>query len=131
LQRLVQLDGGAATQVLLRYTQARMAQLSQMAACNRYHSIEQQLCRWMLLSLDRLGGTQLVMTQEVIAGMLGVRREGVAVAAARLQRAGAIRYSRGRITVLDRDALEKRSCECYETVTRAYHRLIPRPTAVA
>lgn len=131
LQRHVQQPGGIALQVMLRYAQALMAQLCQIAACNRHHTIEQQLCRWMLLSIDRLGGQELAMTQEVIAGMLGVRREGVAVAAARLQRAGVIRYSRGHITVLDRDALEQRSCECYRSVTGEYDRLLAGLTAVA
>lgn len=131
LQRHAQQPGGVAMQLMLRYAQALIAQLSQTAACNRYHSIEQQLCRWMLLSVDRLGGLELAMTQEVIAGMLGVRREGVAVAAARLQRAGIIRYSRGRISVLDRDALERRSCECYRAVTGEYDRLLAGRTVVS
>lgn len=131
LQRHARQAGGVAMQVMLRYAQALVAQLSQTAACNRYHSIEQQLCRWMLLSVDRLGASELVMTQEVIAGMLGVRREGVAVAAARLQRAGVIRYSRGHIKVLDRGALERRSCECYRTVSDEYQRLLPTLAAVA
>lgn len=131
LQRHLEQGDGAAMNVLVRFTHARMAQLAQTAACNRYHTIEQQLCRWMLLSMDRLGGQQLEMTQEVIAGMLGVRREGVAMAAARLQRAGVIRYSRGHITVLDREALETRCCECYATLTREYGRLLPPAIAEA
>jgi CRP-like cAMP-binding protein len=116
---------GPAMHLLLRYTQALIAQMTQTAVCNRHHTIDQQLCRWLLLSLDRLGGANLVMTQELIANMLGVRREGVTVAAARLQRAGLIRYSRGNITVLDREALEHCSCECYATVKREYERLLP------
>jgi CRP-like cAMP-binding protein len=105
--------GGALMRVLLRYTQALIAQMSLTAACNRRHSLEQQLCRWLLLTLDRLEGNELVMTQELIASMLGVRREGVTEAAGRLQRAGLIRYRRGHITVVARSALEQRVCECY------------------
>jgi len=119
--------GGPTMQLLLRYTQALITQMTQTAVCNRHHTIDQQLCRWLLLSLDRIGGNELVMTQELIANMLGVRREGVTVAAARLQRAGLIRYSRGRITVLDREALEKCSCECYDAVNKEYERLLPTP----
>jgi CRP-like cAMP-binding protein len=117
--------------LLLRYAQALITQMTQTAACNRHHSIEQQLCRWLLLSLDRLDGQQLVMTQELIANMLGVRREGVTVAAGRLQRAGLIRYSRGRITVVDRPGLEHTACECYETVKKEYARLLPPPAVLA
>jgi CRP-like cAMP-binding protein len=120
--------GGPAAQVLLRYTQAMISQVAQTAACNRHHTIEQQLCRWLLLRLDRLAGAEVAMTQELIAGMLGVRREGVTVAAARLQRAGLIRYSRGHIRVLDRAALERCSCECYGVVRREYERLLPAVT---
>ena len=115
--------------LLLRYTQALMAQMAQTAACNRHHSLDQQLCRWLLLSLDRLEGDELVMTQERIANMLGVRREGVTEAALRLQSVGLIRYTRGRISVLDRPGLEKRTCECYEVVKKEYDRLLPARTA--
>ncbi len=116
---------GMAMHLLLRYTQALITQMSQTAVCNRHHSLDQQLCRWLLLSLDRLDGLELVMTQELIANMLGVRREGVTEAALRLQRLGMIRYARGRITVLDRPALEARTCECYAVVRREYERLLP------
>ncbi len=115
--------------LLLRYTQALITQMAQTAVCNRHHSLDQQLCRWLLLSLDRLNGNELVMTQELIANMLGVRREGVTEAALKLQSAGCIRYSRGRITVLDRLALEQRTCECYSVVKRAYERPLPNETA--
>ncbi len=111
--------------LLLRYTQALITQMSQTAVCNRHHSLDQQLCRWLLLSLDRLQGKELVMTQELIANMLGVRREGVTEAALKLQAAGMIRYTRGRITVLDRPALEGRTCECYAVVKKEYDRLLP------
>jgi CRP-like cAMP-binding protein len=111
--------------LLLRYTQALITQMAQTAVCNRHHSLDQQLCRWLLLSLDRLQGTELAMTQELIANMLGVRREGVTEAALKLQKAGLIRYSRGHITVLDRPGLEKRSCECYRVVKLEYDRLLP------
>jgi CRP-like cAMP-binding protein len=111
--------------LLLRYTQALMTQMSQTAVCNRLHTIEQQLCRWLLLSHDRLDSDELVMTQELIANMLGVRREGVTEAAGKLQAEGLIHYSRGRITVLDRDHLEARVCECYSVVKREYDRLLP------
>jgi CRP-like cAMP-binding protein len=104
--------------------------MSQTAVCNRHHSLDQQLCRWLLLSLDRLPGDELVMTQQLISNMLGVRREGVTEAAMRLQAAGMIRYARGRITVLDRSALEKRSCECYRVVKKEYDRLLPRKLAL-
>jgi CRP-like cAMP-binding protein len=115
--------------ILLRYTQALITQMAQTAVCNRHHSLDQQLCRWLLLSLDRLPGNELVMTQELIANMLGVRREGVTEAATKLQDAGLIRYSRGRITVLDRAGLELRSCECYAVVKREYDRLLPKREA--
>ena len=111
--------------LLLRYTQALITQMAQTAACNRHHSIEQQLCRWLLLSLDRLPSNELTMTQDLIANMLGVRREGVTEAARHLQAAGMIDYSRGRITVLDRPQLETRVCECYDVVKREYGRLLP------
>ncbi|RST53083.1 Crp/Fnr family transcriptional regulator [Variovorax sp. MHTC-1] len=116
---------GAVLHLLLRYTQALITQMSQTAVCNRHHSLDQQLCRWLLLSLDRLTGDELVMTQELISNMLGVRREGVTEAAQQLQAAGLIRYARGRITVLDRDRLEQRSCECYAVVKKEYDRLLP------
>ena len=116
---------GAVLHLLLRYTQALLTQMSQTAVCNRHHSLDQQLCRWLLLSLDRLEGNQLVMTQELIANMLGVRREGVTEGALKLQHAGLIQYARGHITVLDRAALEKRSCECYAAVKKEYDRLLP------
>jgi CRP-like cAMP-binding protein len=112
--------------LLLRYTQALITQMSQTAVCNRHHSVEQQLSRWLLLSLDRLPGNELVMTQELIANMLGVRREGVTEAAGRLQKLSLIRYVRGRITVLDRPGLESRVCECYAVVRKEYDRLLPR-----
>jgi CRP-like cAMP-binding protein len=116
-------------QLLLRYTQALITQMAQTAVCNRHHSLDQQLCRWLLLSLDRLQGDELIMTQELIANMLGVRREGVTEGATKLQEAGVIRYARGRITVLDRSALERRSCECYAAVKTEYDRLLPRQEA--
>ncbi len=115
--------------LLLRYTQALITQMAQTAVCNRHHSLDQQLCRWLLLSLDRLSGTELVMTQELIANMLGVRREGVTESATKLQKAGLIKYSRGRITVLDRPGLEARSCECYGVVKKEYDRLLPARVA--
>lgn len=111
--------------LLLRYTQALITQMSQTAVCNRHHSIDQQLCRWLLMSLDRLPDQEVGMTQELISNMLGVRREGVTEAAGKLQKAGVIRYSRGHISVLDRPALEKRACECYGVVKREYDRLLP------
>ncbi|TMH29298.1 MAG: Crp/Fnr family transcriptional regulator [Betaproteobacteria bacterium] len=123
--------GGALQQLLLRYTQALITQMAQTAVCNRHHSVDQQLCRWLLLSLDRLPGNRLVMTQELIANMLGVRREGVTEAAGHLQGAGLIEYSRGRITVLDRKRLEKRVCECYSVVKNEYDRLLPARAAAA
>ena len=104
--------------------------MSQTAVCNRHHTIDQQLCRWLLLSLDRLQGDKLVMTQELIANMLGVRREGVTEVASKLQRAGLIQYVRGHITVLDRPRLERRSCECYAVVKKEYDRLLPERKAV-
>ena len=115
--------GGELQHLLLRYTQALITQMAQTAVCNRHHSVEQQLCRWLLLSLDRLPANELTMTQELIANMLGVRREGVTEAAGKLQDAGLIRYSRGKITVLDRPKLEARVCECYAVVKREYDRL--------
>ncbi len=111
--------------LLLRYTQALITQMAQTAVCNRHHSLHQQLCRWLLLSLDRLPGNELVMTQELIANMLGVRREGITEGAVKLQKAGVIRYSRGRIVVLDRPGLEKLACECYAVVKKEYDRLLP------
>ena len=112
--------------LLLRYTQALITQMAQTAVCNRHHTLDQQLCRWLLLSMDRLQGSELVMTQELIANMLGVRREGVTEAALNLQKAGLIRYARGRITVLDRPGLEQRTCECYAVVKKESDRLLPR-----
>jgi CRP-like cAMP-binding protein len=117
--------------LILRYTQALMTQMAQTAACNRHHSLDQQLCRWLLMSLDRLQSDELVMTQELIANMLGVRREGVTEAALKLQAAGLIRYARGHIRVLDRAGLEKRTCECYAVVRNEYDRLLPAEVAVA
>jgi CRP-like cAMP-binding protein len=110
---------------MLRYTQALMTQMVQTAACNRHHSLDQQLCRWLLLSLDRLPSNELQMTQELMANMLGVRREGVTEAAGKLQAAGLIAYSRGRISVLDRPGLETRVCECYQVVKDEFDRLLP------
>jgi CRP-like cAMP-binding protein len=111
--------------LLLRYTQALITQMSQTAVCNRHHSVDQQLCRWLLLSLDRLSSNRLTMTQELIANMLGVRREGVTEAARKLQEKGLIHYSRGHITVLDRPGLEAQVCECYAVVKNEYDRLLP------
>ena len=116
---------GPLLHLLLRYTQALITQMSQTAVCNRHHSVDQQLCRWLLLSLDRLASNELSMTQELIANMLGVRREGVTEAAGKLQDAGLIRYQRGQITVLDRPGLEARSCECYQVVKTEFDRLLP------
>lgn len=116
---------GSMMRLLLRYTQALITQMAQTAVCNRHHSIEQQLCRWLLLSMDRLSGDQLNMTQELIANMLGVRREGVTEAACKLQHAGLIQYTRGRITVIDRIGLENRVCECYQVVKTEFDRLLP------
>ncbi|HSP57794.1 MAG TPA: Crp/Fnr family transcriptional regulator [Halomonas sp.] len=115
---------GAMQRMLLRYTQALLTQMAQTAVCNRHHSVDQQLCRWLLLSLDRIPGNQLKMTQELIANMLGVRREGVTESAGKLQKSGLIDYRRGRITVTDRQGLEERVCECYEVVKREYDRLL-------
>jgi len=111
--------------LLMRYTLALLSQMAQTAVCNRHHSVDQQLCRWLLLSLDRLSSNELCMTQELIADMLGVRREGVTEAAGKLQCAGLIQYSRGRITVLDRPGLEARVCECYKVVKKEFRRLLP------
>jgi CRP-like cAMP-binding protein len=117
--------GGALQHLLLRFTQALITQMTQTAVCNRHHSVDQQLCRWLLLSLDRLPSNELVMTQEMIANMLGVRREGVTEAAGKLQGDGLIHYSRGKITVVDRPRLEVRVCECYAVVKKEYDRLLP------
>ena len=119
-------SAGPVLHLLLRYTQALITQMAQTAVCNRHHTLDQQLCRWLLLSLDRLPGNELVMTQELIANMLGVRREGVTEGAMRLQRLGLIRYARGHISVLDRPGLESRTCECYGVVRKEYDRLLPR-----
>jgi CRP-like cAMP-binding protein len=116
---------GPVLHLMLRYTQALITQMAQTAVCNRHHSLDQQLCRWLLLSLDRLSGDELIMTQELIANMLGVRREGVTEAAVALQKAGLIRYARGHISILDRSGLEKRTCECYTVVKKEYERLLP------
>lgn len=121
---------GPLMHLLLRYTQALITQMSQTAVCNRHHSVHQQLCRWLLMSLDRLPSNKLVMTQELIANMLGVRREGVTEAAGRLQSAGLILYSRGHITVLDRPGLEAEACECYQVVKKEFDRLLPDVIAV-
>jgi len=121
--------GGALQHLLLRYTQALITQMAQTAVCNRHHSIEQQLCRWLLLSADRLPTNVLTMTQELIANMLGVRREGVTEAAGKLQDAKLINYSRGRITILDREKLERRVCECYLVVKSEFDRLLPDEVA--
>jgi CRP-like cAMP-binding protein len=118
-------DSAPVMHLLLRYTQALITQMAQTAVCNRHHVLDQQLCRWLLLSLDRLQGSDLVMTQELIANMLGVRREGVTEAALKLQKNGLIRYARGHITVLDRPGLEARTCECYAVVKKEYDRLLP------
>ena len=120
---------GAVTHLMLRYTQALITQMAQTAVCNRHHTLDQQLCRWLLMGLDRVTGTELVMTHELISTNLGVRREGVTEAARRLQEAGVIRYARGHITVLDRTALEARSCECHGVVKREYDRLLPHRQA--
>jgi CRP-like cAMP-binding protein len=117
--------GGGMQHLMLRYTQALITQMTQTAVCNRHHSVDQQLCRWLLLSLDRLPVPELTMTQELIANMLGVRREGVTEAAGKLQNAGVISYQRGHIKVLDRPKLEEMSCECYEVVRRESDRLLP------
>jgi len=120
---------GPTMHLLLRYTQALITQMAQTAVCNRHHSVDQQLCRWLLLSLDRLPSDELNMTQELMANMLGVRREGVTEAAGKLQDAGLILYHRGRIKVLDRRGLEARACECYDVVRRETDRLMPRTAA--
>jgi len=120
---------GPTMHLLLRYTQALITQMAQTAVCNRHHSVDQQLCRWLLLSLDRLPSDELTMTQELMANMLGVRREGVTEAAGKLQDAGLIQYHRGRIKVLDRPGLEARTCECYDVVRRETDRLMPRTVA--
>ena len=117
--------GGQLQHLALRYTQALITQMAQTAVCNRHHAVDQQLCRWLLLSLDRLPGNELNMTQELIANMLGVRREGVTEAAGKLQAAGLIHHSRGKITVLDRPRLEQRVCECYGVVKKEFDRLLP------
>jgi CRP-like cAMP-binding protein len=122
-------QNGPVMHLLLRYTQALITQMSQTAVCNRHHTLDQQFCRWLLLSLDRLPGRQLNMTQELIANMLGVRREGVTEAALKVQKAGFISYSRGHITILDRLGLEKRTCECYQVVKAEYDRLLPEKLA--
>lgn len=122
---------GPVQRLLLRYTQALITQMAQTAVCNRHHSVEQQLCRWLLLSLDRLASNEITMTQELIANMLGVRREGVTEAARKLQAAGLIEYSRGHIKVTDRPMLEKRACECYDVVKVEFERLLPSLHGIA
>ena len=117
--------GGPVLHLLLRYTQALITQMAQTSVCNRHHALDQQLCRWLLLTLDRLRSSELVMTQELLSTILGVRRASISDAAGALQRDGLIRYERGRITVLDRPALERRSCECYAVVKKEYDRLLP------
>ena len=124
-------QAGPLQRLLLRYTQALITQMAQTAVCNRHHSVEQQLCRWLLLSIDRLSGNELRMTQELIANMLGVRREGVTEAAGNLHKAGLIDYTRGRITVIDRPGLEERVCECYQVVRTEVDRLLPAFHAIA
>ena len=121
---------GPVMHLMLRFTQALITQMSQTAVCNRHHSVDQQLCRWLLLSLDRLSGNELVMTHQLISDMLGVRREGVTEAARKLQESGLIRYARGRISVKDRSGLEQRVCECYSVVKKEYDRLLPDQVAV-
>jgi CRP-like cAMP-binding protein len=120
--------GGTLQHLLLRFTQALLTQMSQTAVCNRHHTVEQQLCRWLLLSLDRLSSSEVMMTQELIANMLGVRRESVTERARKLQDAGLISYSRGHISVIDRPKLERYACECYAVVKREYDRLLPEHT---
>ncbi|HXU43150.1 MAG TPA: Crp/Fnr family transcriptional regulator [Burkholderiales bacterium] len=117
--------GGELQYLLLRFTQALITQMTQTAVCNRHHAVDQQLCRWLLLSLDRLAGSELVMTQELMANMLGVQRAGVSEAAGKLQAEGLIRYNRGKISVIDRPRLEARVCECYRAVKKEYDRLLP------
>ena len=121
---------GPVMHLLLRYTQALITQMSQTAVCNRHHTLDQQFCRWLLLSHDRLTSNELIMTQELIANMLGVRREGVTEAALKVQKAGFIKYARGHITILDRLGLEKRTCECYQVVKSEYDRLLPEKMAI-
>lgn len=121
---------GPVMHLLLRYTQALITQMSQTAVCNRHHTLDQQFCRWLLFSLDRLSSNELVMTQELIANMLGVRREGVTEAALKVQKAGLIKYARGHITILDRAGLEHRTCECYQVVKTEYERLLPEKIAI-
>ncbi len=116
---------GPVTRLLLRYTQALIAQIAQTVACNRHHTLDKRLCRWLLLRMDRLTGNELLMTQELIASMLGVRREGITEAALQLQAAGLIHYARGHMTLLDRPGLERRACECYAVVKKEYGRLLP------
>ena len=123
--------GGSMQHLMLRYTQSLITQMAQTAVCNRHHSVDQQLCRWLLLSIDRLAAPELTMTQDLIANMLGVRREGVTEAAGKLQNAGVISYRRGHIKVLDRPRLERLSCECYEVVRRETERLLPQPLVTA
>jgi len=123
-------NAGPVMHLLLRYTQALITQMSQTAVCNRHHSLDQQFCRWLLLSLDRLTSNQLKMTQELIANMLGVRREGITEAALKVQKAGFIKYTRGHITILDRTGLENRTCECYAVVKAEYDRILPNKKAV-
>jgi CRP-like cAMP-binding protein len=120
---------GPVMHLMLRFAQALITQMSQTAVCNRHHSVDQQLCRWLLYSLDRLPGDELVMTHELISNMLGVRREGVTEAACKLHESGLIRYARGRISVLDRPGLERRVCECYSVVKKEYDRLLPNRVA--
>ena len=120
---------GPVMHLLLRYTQALITQMAQTAVCNRHHSLDRQLCRWLLLTLDRLPGSELLMTQELIASMLGVRRESISESAYKLERAGLIHYARGHIRVLDRTGLEKRTCECYAVVKKEYTRLLPKNLA--
>lgn len=123
-------NAGPVMHLFLRYTQALITQMTQTAVCNRHHTLDQQFCRWLLLSLDRFGSNELAMTQELIANMLGVRREGVTEAALKVQKAGLIKYTRGHITILDRPGLEKRTCECYQVVKTEYERLLPKKLAV-
>ncbi len=123
-------NAGPVMHLFLRYTQALITQMTQTAVCNRHHTLDQQFCRWLLLSLDRLHSNELVMTQELIANMLGVRREGVTEAATKVQKAGLIKYARGHITILDRPGLEKRTCECYQVVKTEYERLLPEKLAI-
>jgi CRP-like cAMP-binding protein len=117
--------GGPVLHLLLRYTQALITQMAQTAACNRHHALDQQMCRWLLLTLDRLHSSEVVMTQDLLSTILGVRRASISEAAGRLQKDGVIRYERGHITVLDRPAIERRACECYAVVKKEYDRLLP------